>query len=188
MIAVLALQGAFQKHVDVLNRLGVKTQLVRKPEELDSCAGLIIPGGESTTFSRLIEEAGMFDALQAYAAEHPVMGVCAGMIMMAAEVDDLRVKPLKIMSFRVIRNYYGRQLHSFSAGIQLGFDAGGKDFNAIFIRAPQVTETKAGVKVLATYQDKPVMLASGKHLALSFHPELTRDDRIHQYWLSQFNN
>ena len=124
-IGVLALQGAYQKHVESLSRLGVESRLIRKAAELESCTGLIIPGGESTTMSLLIQESGMFQPLQSFAHTRPVMGVCAGMILMAESVDDERVTPLQILPFRALRNHYGRQVHSFTANIQLGFDADG---------------------------------------------------------------
>ncbi|UCB53783.1 MAG: pyridoxal 5'-phosphate synthase glutaminase subunit PdxT [Thiotrichales bacterium] len=186
-VGVLALQGAYQKHVDCLSRLGVDTLLIRKASELDQCDGLIIPGGESTTMSLLIQESGMYEPLRDFAQVKPVMGVCAGMIMMSASVDDQRVKPLQIMPFRALRNHYGRQVHSFSADITLDFDADGDTFHAHFIRAPGVETLANGIEVLATCNDESVMIGDGGHIALSFHPELTDDARIHAYWLSNIN-
>ena len=185
-IGVLALQGAYQKHVDSLARLGVDARLVRSSAELGDCAGLIIPGGESTTMSLLINESGMFDPLRAFAQNKPIMGVCAGMIMMAESVDDARVNPLGILPFRALRNHYGRQVHSFTADIALGFDSSGPPLSAHFIRAPGITDLDESVEVLASYDDEVVMIGKQRHLALSFHPELTRDDRIHEYWLRKF--
>lgn len=185
-IGVLALQGAYQKHIDSLTRLGVESRLVRKAAELDQCAGLIIPGGESTTMSLLIKQSGMFQPLQAFAQTRPVMGVCAGMIMMAESVDDERVTPLQILPFRALRNHYGRQVHSFTASIKLDFDTGGSPLKAHFIRAPGVIDLDDSIKVLASYDDEIIMISKGRHMALSFHPELTDDTRIHRYWLNQF--
>ena len=184
-IGVLALQGAYQKHVESLSRLGVESRLIRKSAELDQCAGLIIPGGESTTMSLLIQQAGIYDPLRMFAAEKPVMGVCAGLIMMAESVDDERVTPLKILPFRALRNHYGRQVHSFSADIKLDFDPGGDPLHAHFIRAPGITDLGSGIEVLARYNDEIIMIGKGRHLALSFHPELTQDSRIHHYWLQK---
>ena len=186
-IGVLALQGAYQKHVDSLARLGVDSVLVRKSQELDDCAGLIIPGGESTTMSLLVQASGMYAPLRAFAQTKPVMGVCAGMIMMAETVDDERVTPLHILPFRALRNHYGRQVHSFSADIHLDFDADGPPLQAHFIRAPGITEPGEDVEVLARHDDEIIMIAKDRHLALSFHPELTDDNRIHQYWLKQLS-
>jgi 5'-phosphate synthase pdxT subunit len=186
-VGVLALQGAYQKHVDSLARLGVEALLIRKSAELERCDGLIIPGGESTTMSLLINESGMYEPLRAFAQQHPVMGVCAGMIMMAESVDDARVTPLKILPFRALRNHYGRQVHSFTADIALAFDRSGTPLHAHFIRAPGVTDLGDGIEVLARLDDEIIMIGKDRHLALSFHPELTDDTRIHQYWLQRFN-
>ena len=184
-VGVLALQGAYQKHVESLVRLGVKSGLIRKTDELENCDALIIPGGESTTISLLLQENGLYEPIKTFAENHPVMGVCAGMIMMATKVDDKRVTPLELIPFKALRNFYGRQVHSFTADIKLSFDS--NTFKAPFIRAPGIEELSPEVDVLATYDDKAVMIGAGKHIALSFHPELTDDTRIHKYWLSNFN-
>jgi 5'-phosphate synthase pdxT subunit len=185
VIGVLALQGAYQKHVESLDRLGTESRLVRKSAELDACDGLIIPGGESTTMSLLINESGMYQPLREFARDNAVMGVCAGMIMMAETVDDERVTPLGILPFRALRNHYGRQLHSFSADIQLAFDHSGAPLHAHFIRAPGITDPGEGIEILARYDDEIIMIGKGRHVALSFHPELTADTRIHEYWLNK---
>ena len=180
-VGILALQGAYQKHVESLSRLGVESQLVRKSSELEKCSALILPGGESTTISLLLQENGLYDPIKTFAESHPVLGVCAGLIMMASEVDDKRVTPLELMPFKALRNFYGRQVHSFTADIKLSFD--NNTFKAPFIRAPGIEELSPEIDVLATYDDKVVMIGFGKHVALSFHPELTDDTRIHEYWL-----
>ena len=184
-VGVLALQGAYQKHVESLVRLGVESRLIRKADELENCDALILPGGESTTISLLLQENGLYEPIKTFAENHPVMGVCAGMIMMATKVDDKRVTPLELIPFKALRNFYGRQVHSFTADIKLSFDS--NTFKAPFIRAPGIEELSPEVDVLATYDDKAVMIGAGKHIALSFHPELTDDTRIHKYWLSNFN-
>jgi 5'-phosphate synthase pdxT subunit len=176
VVGVLALQGAYQKHVETLARLGVESRLVRRNSELDECSALIIPGGESTTISLLINEYQLYEPIKRFAETHPVMGVCAGMILMASEVDDVRVKPLGILPFKALRNHYGRQKLNGSS----------TPFPAQFIRAPGIEEVPSGVNVLATYDNETVMIGAGKHIALSFHPELTDDTRIHEYWLSHF--
>ncbi len=182
-VGVLALQGAFQKHIDMLSASGVPAHIVRQPDELYDCSALIIPGGESTTISLLIQKNGLYEPIKAFAQDHPVMGVCAGMIMMATEVDDDRVKPLGLIPFKALRNHYGRQVHSFTADIKLNFDSNGDEFQAHFIRAPGMENLHSDIEVLAKYDDEIVMIRYGRHLALSFHPELTSDNRIHQYWL-----
>ena len=180
-VGVLALQGAYEKHVKSLSRLGIESRLIRKAAELEKCSSLILPGGESTTISLLLQKNGLYEPIRDFAKSHPVMGVCAGMIMMAGEVDDERVTPLELMPFKTLRNFYGRQVHSFTADIKLSFDS--NTFKAPFIRAPGIEKLSAEVDVLATYDDKAVMIGYGKHFALSFHPELTDDTRIHEYWL-----
>lgn len=183
-VGVLALQGAYQKHVNSLSKLGVTSKLIRKASELENCDALILPGGESTTISLLLQEYGLFEPIKFFAQNHPVMGVCAGMIMMASEVDDERVTPLALMPFKAMRNFYGRQLHSFTDDIKLNFDD--RPFNAPFIRAPGIKKLSAEIRVLATHKKEAVMIGMGKHVALSFHPELTSDTRIHKYWLNNF--
>ncbi len=180
-VGVLALQGAYEKHVKSLSRLGIESRLIRKAAELEKCSALILPGGESTTISLLLQKNGLYEPIRDFAKSHPVMGVCAGMIMMSGEVDDERVTPLELMPFKALRNFYGRQVHSFTADIKLSFDS--NTFKAPFIRAPGIEELSPEVDVLATYDDKAVMIGAGKHIALSFHPELTDDTRIHKYWL-----
>ena len=189
-VGVLALQGAYQKHIDMLHQLGLPAHTVRQPHELDDCSALIIPGGESTTISLLIQKNGLYKPIKAFAENHPVMGVCAGMIMMATEVDDDRVTPLGLIPFKALRNHYGRQVHSFTTDIELDFDSKGPAFPAIFIRAPGVDKLSDDVQILArnNNNDEAVIISKGHHLALSFHPELTDDSRIHAYWLSRSGN
>ena len=181
-VGILALQGAYQKHQNSLARLGIESRLVRKPDELETCSALILPGGESTTISLLIQEYGFYQAIKSFAENHAVLGVCAGMILMADEVDDIRVTPLGLIPFKATRNFYGRQVHSFTADIKLEFDQ--SSFSAQFIRAPGIEKQSPEVKVIATHDDKAIMIGKGKHIALSFHPELTDDIRIHEYWLN----
>jgi len=137
--------------------------------------------------SLLVQSFGLYDLLREFAASHPVMGVCAGLIMMAREVDDDRVKPLDILPFRALRNHYGRQVHSFSTRVHLMLADSKADFPAVFIRAPGITGIAPGMEVLARHEDEIVMIGSGPHLALAFHPELTADTRVHAYWLQGFN-
>jgi len=185
-IGILALQGAYQKHVEMLSGLGVDTRLVVLPSELSECAALIIPGGESTTMSLLIQKFGLYEELRDFAKTKPVMGVCAGAILMASSVEDARVRSLDIMPITISRNHYGPQVNSFTVSIPLEFDREGADFPAHFIRAPGVDEWGKEVKVVAKLDDA-VMLRMKHHIALTFHPELTEDNRIHKYWLSGFH-
>lgn len=181
------MQGAYQKHVEMLSGMGVETRLVVLPAELSACAALIIPGGESTTMSLLIQKFGLYQALRDFAKIKPIMGVCAGTILMAKSVEDERVRPLDIMPLKVFRNHYGRQVESRTVDIPLKFDTEGADYPAHFIRAPAVDEWGKGVDVVAKYDNDAVMLRMKQHIALTFHPELTHDNRIHKYWLSGFH-
>lgn len=186
-IGVLALQGAFQKHIDILQSLGYKTQPVRRRDELKRCSALIIPGGESTTMTHLLRTGNLVDALKSFAAEYPVMGTCAGMILMSSTATGHDVEALQIMDFEVQRNIYGTQRESFSSNLHLNVDPEGPPFRAMFIRAPGVTQLSHEITVLARHQEQPVLIAQGHHLAASFHPELTPDNRIHDYWLKRFH-
>lgn len=185
-IGVLALQGSFIKHAEILCSLGVQTRQVRLPADLRNCVGLVIPGGESTTMSHLIDDFALREPLIAFSRQRPVLGTCAGLILMAREVDDPRVLPLGILSCKALRNYYGRQINSFTAPVRVPFDCSSRPLDAVFIRAPGVTEFGPEVEILATHCDQAVMLGQGHHLGLAFHPELGGDPRIHAYWLKGF--
>ncbi|HXG37020.1 MAG TPA: pyridoxal 5'-phosphate synthase glutaminase subunit PdxT [Dehalococcoidia bacterium] len=190
-IGVLALQGDFAEHEAALRHLGVNVRQVRKPEHLAGLEGLIIPGGESTTLSRLIQDYLFLGPLQKLTASGvPVWGTCAGMILMAAQVDSLNYPTLGVINIAVERNGYGRQVNSFQ--VQVPVEALGKDpFPAIFIRAPLVAKVGPGVRVLAQLPredgidgNKPVIaVRQGDFLATAFHPELTEDTRFHEYFL-----
>jgi len=187
MVGVLALQGAYQKHIEILVSMGVECRLVRTAHELVECAALILPGGESTTMSLLIQQFGLYETLRDFAANKPVMGVCAGAILMADSVDDARVTSLNILPIKVERNHYGRQVHSFSADVQLSCDTQGLAYPAIFIRAPGIQPHNEKIEVLASYKDDTVMVRMGHHLAMTFHPELSGDPRVHACWLQGFH-
>jgi len=171
-IGVLAIQGDFREHADVLRRLGAEAVEVRKPEQLDGLDGLVIPGGESTAISRLIGIYGLEDALRRFA--RPVFGTCAGMILLDRE-------HLGLVDVGVRRNAYGRQVASFEADLEL--DGEDEPLRGIFIRAPRVAEVGTGVEVLAEHDGEPVLLRDGRFLVASFHPELTDDTRVHERFL-----
>lgn len=183
-VGVLALQGAFAKHAAVLQSLCVKVQLVRSSEELQRCDALIIPGGESTTMLKHIDRMGLKEPLCSFAEKKPVLGTCAGLILLAQEVNDLTVLPLKILDIHVVRNGYGRQVESFSAAISLALPSSKKPFHALFIRAPRIKACGADVEVLATWNSEPVFVQQNRILATTFHPELTDDPCIHRHFLS----
>ena len=184
MIGVLALQGAFRAHVDALTDLGVAARDVRTPAHLDGVDALVMPGGESTTMSRLLTSSGLFDQIKARASEGmAVFGTCAGMILLATEVLDGRPdqRTFGIVDLTVRRNGYGRQLASFEADLDLGDDGG--PMRGVFIRAPRVTDAGADVEVIASHDGTPVLLRQGRFLVASFHPELTDDTRVHERFL-----
>jgi 5'-phosphate synthase pdxT subunit len=175
-IGILALQGAFAKHEDVLKKMAVPHCQVRYAQDLAACEGLIIPGGESTTMTRHIQERHLAEPLKAFAKRHPVFGTCAGMIVMAREGI------LSLLSISVERNAYGRQRDSFISPLPLPFIS--KTVEAFFIRAPRISAIHApDVKILGELSDEPVLIQQGFHLAASFHPELTNECAIHQYFI-----
>ena len=185
-IGVLAAQGAFAEHLTVLGRLDVDAIPVRLPEQLSGLSGLIIPGGESTTISKLMLAYGLLDRVKEMVdGGLPVFGTCAGMIMLAKNiVDGNGVQPLKLMDITVRRNAFGRQVDSFETELQVK-GLGDNPFPAIFIRAPLIEKVGGSVDVLAKLEDGTIVAAQqGKILACSFHPELTGDARFHQYFLS----
>ncbi len=183
-IGVLALQGAFREHEKMLQQLGADTVLVKLPKHLDGIAGLVIPGGESTTIGKLMREYGLLEPIRAMGQEGlPMFGTCAGMIVLAKEIEGVEEPHLGLMSVRVNRNSFGRQRESFEADLEMPA-VGDEPYPAVFIRAPHVTQVGAGVDVLAKYDDRIVAAREGNFLALSFHPELTDDPRIHKYFLS----
>jgi 5'-phosphate synthase pdxT subunit len=183
-IGVLAIQGDFIEHIAILGKLGVNSRQVRLPEQLADLDGLIIPGGESTTLSRLMSRYHLREPVVRMAQQHQtVWGTCAGMIMMARELTENDPIPLQLMDIGVQRNAFGRQIDSFEQDLEIaGFEP--PPFHAIFIRAPVILRVGDGVKVLAAVPDgRPVAVQQGNLLATSFHPELTSDTRFHQYFL-----
>jgi 5'-phosphate synthase pdxT subunit len=185
MIGILALQGDFAKHAEHIQKLGAIPRLVKKPVDLENCTGLIIPGGESTTLTKLMALYGLFEPIRSFAQKHPVLGTCAGLIMVARQVDDERVKPLNLIDIAVSRNAYGRQIDSFSTELSIPFLNGSGPFHAVFIRAPQILQTGPEVKTLVEFGGRPVMVRNKQVIALAFHPELTNDSRIHEYFLKE---
>jgi 5'-phosphate synthase pdxT subunit len=171
-IGVLAIQGDFREHANVLRRLGADPIEVRKPEELDGLDGLVIPGGESTAIMRLARIYGFEEALRRF--DRPVFGTCAGMILLDRE-------HLGLVDITVRRNAYGRQVASFEADLELDGDS--EPLRGVFIRAPRVEDAGAAVEVVAELDGEPVLLREGRFLVASFHPELTDDLRVHRLFL-----
>jgi 5'-phosphate synthase pdxT subunit len=171
-IGVLAVQGNFREHAQMLRRLGADAVEVRKPEELEGLDGLVIPGGESTTFMRLMRLYGLDEAVRRFA--RPVFGTCAGMIVLDRE-------HLGLVDVRVRRNAFGRQVASFETDLELPGEA--EPVRAVFIRAPWIEEVGDGVEVLAEVDGRPVLAREGRFLVAAFHPELTDDTRLHERFL-----
>jgi len=182
-IGVLALQGAFAAHADCLTTIGVQSVEVRNPEQLGSVDALLMPGGESSTMSQLLESSGLFDPIASRIADGmPVVGTCAGMILLASEILDGRSdqRSFSAIDISVRRNAFGRQVDSFEVTINSSVG----DFQGVFIRAPRIERVGDEVEVLGSINDEPVLVRQGNVLAASFHPELSNDARLHEYFVS----
>ena len=186
LVGVLALQGAFAAHQRALESAGATTRQVRQPGDLDGIDALVMPGGESTTMSRLLTTSGLFDDIKALLSDGlPVLGTCAGMILLATEVLDGRPdqRSFGAIDITVQRNGYGRQIDSFETDLDVvGFDT---PFHAVFVRAPKVVATGTNVEVIAEYDGVPVVVRQGRVMVASFHPELTGDARLHAKFLQE---
>tara|TARA_Y100001968_G_C19328530_1_gene703055 strand:- start:105 stop:680 length:576 start_codon:yes stop_codon:yes gene_type:complete len=186
MVGVLALQGDFEKHKRVLDAIGVPNLFVKNEKDLFKTKALIIPGGESSTLSLLMDKFFLRDSILKYSEQYSVFGTCAGMIMLSSTKSiKNKVKTLNVMDFSVSRNSWGAQVFSFEEKIDLkNFNI--LSFNSIFIRAPKVS--KIGKKIVRYdfFKDEIVILEDGMHLACSFHPEIEGDIRIHQYFLNKY--
>jgi 5'-phosphate synthase pdxT subunit len=184
-VGVLALQGNFDRHAGVISGLGHESRLVRTKDELDDIDALVLPGGESTTLQKLLDDFGLRDPLRSlYERKLPIMGTCAGLILVSREVTGRpEIRPLGFLDVTVERNAYGRQRESFEARIQVRHGENPDDRLGVFIRAPRIVRTGESVEVLATYRDEPVMVRQDHALGLTFHPELTDDPSFHQYFL-----
>jgi 5'-phosphate synthase pdxT subunit len=177
-IGVLALQGDFDAHRRRLEELGAEVVLVKKPEQLDEIDGLIIPGGESGTFLKLLGEAG-FEKLKQFVRVKPTFGTCAGAILLANEVENPKQSGLGALDIRIRRNAYGRQVDSSIREGRLGLEP----IEMVFIRAPRIERVGPGVEVIATEGNDPVAVRQGRVMAATFHPELSEDTRVHESFL-----
>ena len=183
-IGVLAIQGDFAEHIAILRKIGFESREVRLPEQLKNLDGLIIPGGESTTLSRLMSIYNLREPIERMATEgRAIWGTCAGMIMLASEITEQDPIPLALMDIGVQRNAFGRQVDSFEQPLQIT-PLAPDPYNCIFIRAPVVLRIGPQVEVLARLDDgRPVAVQQDNLLATAFHPELTQDTRVHQYFV-----
>ena len=185
VVGVLALQGAFGVHATRLAELGAETRLVRKPEDLTGLDGLVIPGGESSTFLWHLDRSGLFDELAEFVRTKPTFGTCAGCILLAKEVHNPTQKSFGVLDVSVERNAYGRQNDSVILHAETTFPGG--DMEMVFIRAPRISRAGEEVEVLGRRDGAPVLVRQGRLLAATFHPELSEDRRVHQLFLDIVN-
>lgn len=179
-VGILGLQGAFQKHQQMLERLSVNFINIRYAEEIDRCDGIILPGGESTTMTKLLHKMELFTPLKNY--KKPMFGTCAGAILLSQSSNDERVSHFAKVPVNTTRNAFGRQVESFIENVEVkGFET---KFKAVFIRAPQFHELDGTIEVLGRLNEEPVLLKYENVLLSSFHPELTEDTRIHEYFVN----
>jgi len=182
-IGVLALQGAFREHIAMVRTCGADTSEIRLPEQLGDCDGLIIPGGESTTIAKLIIEYAFTGAIETFARSgRPIFGTCAGAILMASRIEGNRNSLFNLIDIDISRNAYGRQVDSREAAVEIT-TSHSFTFNAVFIRAPVIRDTGTAVTVLSHYRERAIMACQDNMLVATFHPELSGDSRIHQYFL-----
>jgi len=183
-VGVLALQGDYEAHAAALRRAGAEPREVRRAAELDGLDALVIPGGESTSMLRLMEDYDLMAPLREFGREKPVFGTCAGAILLASEVLNPPQPSLALVDMAIERNAYGRQLESRVVRLD-DHRLGGGQLEAVFIRAPIIRRVGRGGEVLATYMGDPVLVDFGRHMVATFHPELTADDRIHRRFLAR---
>lgn len=185
IVGVLALQGAFAKHVAMLHLLGATPKEIRKPSEMERCDGLIIPGGESTTIMSQIKFINFREQLLEFAGKKPLFGTCAGLILMSQEIIGDPLTPLRVLEVSVERNAFGRQAESFQTNVEVKLiEHHSMIFPALFIRAPRIRKWSPNIEVLAEYNKEPILVQQGLHLGATFHPELTENTTIHSHFLS----
>ena len=187
-IGVLAIQGDFDAHRRRLEQLGAQTLLVKKPEQLDAVDALVIPGGESTTFLKFLEQGGFLEKLRQFVHTKPAFGTCAGAILLAQEVENPPQQSLGALDVRIRRNAYGRQLESSICFGKTRLGQSDEPLEMVFIRAPRIERVGTGVEVLASAGDDPVLVRQGKIMAATFHPELSEDTRVHAAFLELVRN
>jgi pyridoxal 5'-phosphate synthase pdxT subunit len=182
-VGVVSLQGDYQKHATVIAGFGLPVVEVRTPDDLSGVSGLVIPGGESTTIGMLMERSGLLELVRQRAKDGlPIFATCAGLILLARDIENSGQVRIGVLDICVRRNAYGRQIESFEARIPVPA-LGGEEIEAVFIRAPVITRTGPDIEVLGRFEDSPVLVRAGRILAASFHPELTGDTRLHRYFL-----
>jgi 5'-phosphate synthase pdxT subunit len=181
-VGVLALQGDFEAHRKMIQRAAAIALEVRSEDQLGQCDGLILPGGESTTMLKLLEEEKLLEPVRRFGEQKPIYGTCAGAILLAREVFHPAQRSLALMDIAVERNAYGRQIDSRIAKVPVN---GGPELEAVFIRAPIIRRVGAGGRVVASYHGDPVWVEEGRHMVTTFHPELTDDPRVHRRFVEK---
>ncbi len=187
-VGVLALQGDFEAHRKALERAGAEPVEVRSADQLANLDGLIIPGGESSTMLKLLNEEHLLDPLREFGQKRPIFGTCAGAILLASHVSNPAQESLSLVDIDIERNGYGRQVDSRITHLKtsgLNQDGTDRDLEAVFIRAPIIKRVGSGAKVLAQYDGNPVLVEQGRHLVATFHPELTNDPSVHRMFLEK---
>lgn len=179
-IGILELQGDFYKHHQIMSELGIESIPVKTPHDLDTIDGCIFPGGESTTLSVLLDRYDLVKPIKTFADSFPILGTCAGLIMMATSVKDDRVTPLSILDIEVDRNAFGRQIHSGIEPIQMHWKGHIYSLPATMIRAPKIVKTGGNVVILSEWKESPIAVMDGHHIGLNFHPELNHVTLFHE--------
>ena len=180
-IGVLALQGNFEMHCKILEIIGIEPILVKYSKQLDNIEGIIIPGGESTTMSKLMHRIGFYSTLMKFANDYPVLGTCAGLILMAEEITDSEIEPTGLLAIKVRRNGYGRQINSNTVNVNFDLNDANYSIPASFIRAPKIISWSNSLNILAEYDNSPVIVKNGKHVGITFHPELDDVTILHEH-------
>jgi pyridoxal 5'-phosphate synthase pdxT subunit len=183
-IGVLGIQGAFARHEQILSACGATVQTIKYREQLPHVDALVIPGGESTTMTRMMGFRIDYNDILNFGKSKPVFGTCAGLILLGRGIEDPRVRQLSLIDADILRNAYGSQKESFVDTITLDFDDS-TPFSAVFIRAPRIRDCRDSVRVLARHREEPVLIENTLHLGATFHPELTNDQRIHRYFIQK---
>jgi len=180
-IGVLAVQGNYDMHSKILEKIGIEPILVRYPYELDNIEGLVIPGGESTTMTKLMNRIGFFEPLKSFAKNYPVLGTCAGLILMSEKVVDTELDSIGLLDIQIERNGYGRQIYSNTINVNFELNNINYTLPASFIRAPRIVSCGKSVNVLAMHDDVPIIVENDEHMGISFHPELDNISILHEY-------
>lgn len=184
-IGVLAIQGDFNLHQRALDRLKIESITVRKTQDLEKCDALIIPGGESTTFVKLLKTVKLDQAIIEFGQKKVIFGTCAGLILLSNKVSHNSVETLKLIDIEVSRNAYGRQIDSFIDSVELHLNGNKTHIEGVFIRAPKIVRIGEGVRPIGYHQKDVVMVENEHILVATFHPELTSDNQVHQYFLDK---